>query len=78
MSRHLASEQGWFNGHSASARHARPPGRLVDEMKCKGDQDEELQHVLRGIRGRESIRSRQMVSAESALLVLRWLAQGGK
>ncbi len=75
---HLASDQGCFNCHSAKARHAPPLGRLIDEMKRKGDQDEELQHVLREIRGQKSIHSHQMISDESALLVLRWLAQGGK
>ena len=74
----LTSDQGCFNCHSAKARHAPPLGRLVDEMKRKGDQDEELQHVLREIRGQKSIHSHQMISDESALLVLRWLAQGGK
>ncbi len=74
----LASDQGCFNCHSAKARHAPPLGRLVEEMKRKGDQDEELQHVLREIRGQKSIHSHQMISDESALLVLRWLAQGGK
>lgn len=74
----VASEQGCLNCHSREARSAPSLDRLVDRMQRKGDQAEALQHVLREMRGQSSIHSHQMVSDESALVVLRWLAQGAK
>lgn len=75
----MASDHGCLNCHYSEAQAAPTLRQLADHMAREGgDSPEALQHMLREMREHTGICSHQMVSDESALAVLKWLAQGAK
>jgi cytochrome c551/c552 len=75
----MASDHGCLNCHHSEAQAAPTLKQLADHVaRDGGDGPEALQHMLREMREHTGIHSHQMVSDESALAVLKWLAQGAK
>ena len=74
----LASDHGCLNCHYAQAKAAPSEQRLADRMGRDGVTTEALQGDLREMREKGSIHGHQMVSDDSALAVLRWMAGGAK
>lgn len=75
----MASDHGWLNCHYSKAQAAPTLKQLADHVaRDGGDSPEALQHMLREMREHTGIHSHQMVSDESALAVLRWLAEAAK
>ena len=74
----LAVDQGCLNCHSAQSHSAPTLQRLSERLARDGDRPEALQHALEEMREKASIHTHQMVSDDSALAVLRWLAEGAK
>jgi cytochrome c551/c552 len=74
----MASDQGCLNCHYSENQSAPTLKQLADRMAHEGDSPEALQHMLREMREHTGIHSHQMVTDESALVVLKWLAQGAR
>lgn len=72
----LFVQQGCVNCHHAQARSAPTFKRLSEHLAKHGDQLESLQGMLKEVREHTEVHTHQMVSDASALLVLKWLAQG--
>ncbi len=74
----LASDHGCLNCHYAQAKAAPSLQHLAERMGRSGVSTEAVQSDLREMREKGSIHSHQTVSDDSALAVLRWMAQGAK
>jgi cytochrome c551/c552 len=74
----LAVHYGCINCHSSEARAAPSLKRLADRVGRDGDTPQAQQRMLEQFREHAGIHTHQLVSDESALAVLRWLAQGAK
>ena len=74
----LAMDHGCLNCHWSQSHSAPTMSHLAGKMARKGDQPATLQHVLDEMRHEGNIHGHRMVSDESALAILKWLAQGGK
>lgn len=75
----MAGDHGWLNCHYSAAQSAPTLKQLADHTaRDGGDSSEALQRMLREMREHTGIRSHRMVTDESALVVLKWLAQGAK
>lgn len=71
----LLMDQGCLNCHSNLSHSAPTLDHLAKKMARKGDQSDALKHVLHEMRTEGNIHGHQMVSDESALAILKWLAQ---
>ena len=74
----LASDHGCLNCHYAASHSSPTLERLAGRASRKGDSADNLQHLLGEMRSHDKVHSHLMVSDESALAVLKWMAQGAK
>ena len=73
-----ASEHGCLNCHHEQS-HASPTLRsLSDKFARGGDSPEALRHLLAEMREKDTVHCHVMVTDESALAILQWMAQGAK
>jgi cytochrome c551/c552 len=78
----MARDHGCLNCHYSDS-HSTPTlqrlaGRLGHNAERPDKLQEVLQDTLREMRGQSGIHGHQMVSDESALAILQWMAQGAK
>ena len=74
----LASGHGCLNCHYAENHSAPTLRRLSDQVARKGSSLEALQHMLAEMREQDAVHTHLMVTDESALAILQWMAQGAK
>lgn len=71
----LAADQGCISCHGPAAKSAPSLQGLSAKLRRKGDSAEALQHLLKEMREGKTIHGHQMVSDESALAILAWMAR---
>lgn len=74
----LAADHGCMNCHGPAAKSAPGLQGLSAKLQRKGDSPEALQHLLKEMREGKTIHGHQMVSDESAIAILAWMARGSR
>ncbi|MBT9502789.1 MAG: c-type cytochrome [Burkholderiaceae bacterium] len=74
----LAADHGCMNCHGPTAKAAPSLQSLGAKLQRKGESPEALQHLLKEMREGKKIQGHQMVSDESALAILAWMARGSR
>ncbi|WP_298826219.1 hypothetical protein [uncultured Piscinibacter sp.] len=76
----LAADHGCLNCHGVRTHPSEAP--LLEDLSAKlarrGDGDAALRHALEEMREKGTVHTHAFVTDESALAILRWLAQGAK
>ncbi len=76
----LAADHGCLNCHGVRSHPHEAPllKDLAARLGRRSDVDAAARHGLEELREKDSVHAHRMVSDESALAILRWMAQGAK
>jgi cytochrome c551/c552 len=76
----LAADHGCLNCHRTDPHAPEPPSlrQLSERLVRKGDGDAALKHALEELRGADRVHGHLFITDDSALAILRWMAQGAK
>ena len=76
----LAADHGCLNCHGVRTHPSEAPllKDLSARLARKGDAPEALNHALEEMREKGTVHTHAFVTDESALAILRWMAQGAK